>query len=191
MIFKKLKAALSQKKLEGIVYSALGEGMAAMKKRIFLDGQDVNGGLIGQYSKKPFYVPVSPQGKGFATSAGSQLTNKGIKPRGHKGDTYIYGDFKNGNKRKSMYFHNGYYEFRATTQRKNEKVDLSLTNQLQKDIRLGRRGNILTIEISSDLSTKKARGNELHFKKEIFSLSDSETKLIASEVDRLISKMLE
>ena len=74
---------------------------------------------------------------------------------------------------------------------KNEKVDLSLTNQLQKDIRLGRRGNILTIEISSDLSTKKARGNELHFKKDIFSLSDSETALIASEVDRLISKMLE
>ena len=184
---KNLKAALNPRTLQGFVFSALGEGMAEFKKRVFFEGKDIAGGQIGKYSRKPFYVPVKPQGKGFATGSGSQVTNKGIKPRGKKGDGYVYGNFKNGKTRKSMYFKDGYYEFRATTQRKNDKVDLSLTNQLQNDIRLGRRGNVLTVEITTDLSTKKARGNELHFKKEIFAFSKSEAELVASEIDRLLA----
>lgn len=190
MKLKDLKRTLNGKVMTGIALSAIGEGMAAFKARVFFEGKAADGSSIGEYSKKPFYLPVKKQGKGFAGKAGSQVTNAGIKPRGKKKEKYVYGDFKNGNKRKSMYFKDGYYEYRATVQRKNEKVDLSLTNQLNNDIKTGRRGNEVQVAITTKLSIEKARGNEERFKKDIFVFSDAETAQVEKEMERLFDKLL-
>ena len=175
-----------KKLIESAAVSAFNELYAVFLNRVFLDGQDNKGTQIGVYSTKPIYVSLQ-DGK---TSIGSQIDNTRLKPRGKDGS----GEFKNGKPRKSMYFKGGYSQFRKTVSRKTDKVYLSLSGQLQNDIRTGKSGGFLDIAIVGEESSDKARGNEERFNKEIFSIGKKEEtaleKKIEKEAERLVLKSL-
>lgn len=185
-----------KKLIEAGAVSAFNEFFANYKQRIFGDGKTANGGSIGQYSKKTLYVSLQKEGGVFKTSAKSQLSNAGLRPRGKgKSGSYNYGGFKNGSKRKSSYFKEGYSEFRKAVKRQNGKVDLNLTGQLFFDVRALRvRGGFLEIAIVGKESINKARGNEEHFRKDIFSVSQKEidalTEKIAKEALLIVEREL-
>lgn len=93
--------------------------MSIQSKRIFLQGQNANNGIIGSYSAKEIYV--SPK-------ANKGLPNFPLKGKLGKAD------FKNGNKHKSGYFKN-YLDFKTTIGRNQriKTVDLFLTGQLSRN----------------------------------------------------------
>lgn len=82
----------------------------AIGERIFEKGLNVNGGPIGQYSKKPIYI---------SDDQAPRSTN-------HRGKT--------GKTIKGGYYAGGYYEFRGQQGRENSFVNLRLTNELQNDL---------------------------------------------------------
>ena len=106
--------------------AALNGLEASLKTRIFTDGRDSGGGSIGNYSTKPMYVSIA----GAQARYGSQIKSSALTAVGKNGDT----EFKNGKKRRSQYFSDGYAGFRAQVGRQNQKVDLNLTGNLQDSL---------------------------------------------------------
>lgn len=142
-----------------------------MKQRIFLDGEDAEGGQIGKYSTEPIYVSVS----GAFAKYGSQIPTSKLKGRGKYG----------AKARKSQYFPDGWSGFRSFMGRAVDKVNLKLTGQLSNSIASGTERGVSTIAFTNDTARKKAEGNEEHFKVTkgtIFAGSDSE---IDALTDRL------
>lgn len=185
---------ITETKIQAIIVSAMNEGLAMFKKRVFLEGKDASGQNIGKYNTAPIYVPLKPQGKGYAGPAGSQVTNKGMKPRGKKpggsGTGYVYGPHKNGKPRESMYFEDGYKEYRETVKRKTDKVNLELTGDLNFNCRIGlRSGKGVVAEIVGELPNIKAAGNEKRFGKTIFVFSAVEAATVGKEIERRLDRL--
>lgn len=147
---------------QAAVVDGMNNLQADMKDRIFLNGLDVVGAPIGQYSTKPMYASL----KGTSQVRSSSLRGKGKFSNSPK--------FKNGNSRKSMYLAGGYSEYRTVVGRQNSTVDLNLTGSMQKDIRLGSMDNAVVLSFTTDTQLKKAAGNETRFGKTIFSASELE-----------------
>lgn len=147
---------------------AVNEGMlqltADFKDRIFQDGQDNDGNQIGSYSTKPMYVSISSQT--------SQVKKSGLKAKGK----YSNKDFANGKKRRSQYFPDGYKGYRDAVGRQSGKVDLFLTGDMFRDIRLGISEGSVQLAFASDFQVQKANGNEERFNKVIFAPSEEELK---------------
>lgn len=106
--------------------------MTMKSKRIFIEGKNANGGVIGEYSKKEMYA--SP--KGMQKNATRNLP--GFPLKGKEGKTR----FENGNAHKTGYFAN-YLTFKKSIGRnKNiQTVDLNLTGTLMQNWANGEIGN--------------------------------------------------
>lgn len=94
--------------------------MALQSKRIFIEGKNASGGLIGEYGKNPIYVSEKSRLKTNLPS---------FELKGKYGDT----KFENGEPHKSGYFES-YYDFKkAIGRNKNiSSVDLFLTGELHR-----------------------------------------------------------
>jgi len=176
---------------------AVNESMLELKadfiQRIFQDGKDVDGNLIGQYSTKAMYVSIPEATKRY----GSQISLSGLKPRGKKkGEAKANrsskfkvttkrfrtdeDDFtaKVKTERTSMYLPGGYKEFRELVGRLTDKVDLSLTFALRDDIDVRNNDGQSQLTFLKDDEVKKAGWAEERFKKIIFSPSEAELDIV-------------
>lgn len=141
---------------------AAAETLADYKDRIFNDGKATNESRIGDYSTKPMYASKS-QLKGLPKSR--------FKPKGKDGSSV----FKNGKKKRSTYLRNGYFEFRKTAGRQNKVVDLNLTGASARTIQLGTAaGGLIGFGFTDDARREILEGNEKKFRKQIFTISQSE-----------------
>lgn len=133
-----------------------------MANRIFIQGEDKNNALIGNYNtSKPIYVNPKNSPKKFATGG----------KRGNKK--------KNKEKYKTRYF-SSYRDFRAEIGRETRFVDLVLSGRLQSAVVSGiRKQNKFkwVSFIKSTIEQKKSEGMEKHFGKKIFELSQDEKEL--------------
>lgn len=149
--------------------------LAEYKNRIFVEGKDSTGGKIGTYSTKPMY--------GTKQAAVRKGAIKGI---GKNGDT----KFTNGKPHKSMYLPNGYAGFRAAQGRQTGFVDLNLSSSLFRAVQLYKQGDTTVIAIADIKESKKFRGNEKHFSKNIASLIPSEKELYQESIIELTKQEL-
>ena len=146
---------------------------AEMSQRIFVEGKDSSGGQIGSYSTEDIWINPNKT---------ATRNKKGFNPlKGKNGNT----EFKTNpsRKRKTSYFE-GWKGFRSTQGLNTAYVDLNNTGEMFKDFAktnlpfLDRVVQLSTNEFAStftkDINTKKASGNEEHFGKTIFELTQSE-----------------
>ena len=115
--------------------------MTMKSKRIFIEGKNANGGLIGEYSKKELYA--SP--KGMQKKATRNLP--GFPLKGKAGET----KFKNGNSHKTGYFEN-YLAFKKAVGLNKiiQTVDLHLTGTLMQNWANGEIGNPMAKKLSAN-----------------------------------------
>lgn len=156
---------------------------AVFKKRIFVEGKDSNGALIGDYSVKPMYInPAAPSLLGVKKS--------GLKPVGKNGQK----KFKNSNPHKTVYLATGYKELRTKTGRQSAKVDLNLSGSLSASIQTGRRGQFVVLGYTSQKKFLIMQGNEQRFNKQIDRLSQKELDTFRAaaklELERMVAKIL-
>lgn len=115
------------------------------KDRIFGKGLDTNGVKIGDYSTKPAYYTKE-----------AFIRTTAFKPRGKNGG----GDFKNGNKRTSMYMSKGYSELRTTQGRQAEFVNLKYSGSLERAFRVYKFGSEVLFGNASEPEHLKFEGLE-------------------------------
>ena len=143
------------------------------KDRIFGKGEDAAGGTIGKYSRKPLYVSQSQ-------------SPVRLNPKGKTGKN----KFKDGTAHKSQYFDQGYFGFRGQVGRQTGFVDLRLSGQMEQDYGLDARAGAYVSGFSNSTNYKKATGNEAHFKKDIFSVSEEEMDVFVDVYEDEIFKGL-
>lgn len=161
-----------------------------MTERIFVDGQATDGGGIGQYSTKDIWINPDK------TATRNQ---KGFNPlRGKNGDT----EFKTNpsRQRKTSYF-KGWKGFRSTQGLQTAVVDLNNTGDMFKDFgksNLPFLDRVVQLNVdeyastfSRPLNVKKASGNEEHFGKTIFKLSDEEKRNFYRTLELELKQALE
>ncbi len=159
-----------------------------MASRIFVQGKSTAGDKIGDYSTKGLYLSDSF----IATLPKIQATHKGKTGRSK---------FKNGDEHKSTYF-DGWKGVRDEAGRQTEKVDLSFIGDLQSEFTNSPVGspaskatprqinvNNYEIAVTSEANVNKARGNEKHFNKEIFEISEGEKKLFYDVAEFELKKL--
>jgi hypothetical protein len=131
-----------------VALQAAMTGAALMSQRIS-EGYAVDNTRIGDYSKKKLYA---------SKSAFEGRESKFNPPRN----------------KKTMKFEDGYSGLRKYVGLQNNYVDLVSTGSLAKSIRTALYGKDAIIAIFGSDSINKAEGNEKHFKKWIFGLSNDE-----------------
>ena len=161
---------------------AARDTVAMMHTRIFIDGKDRHGNMIGDYNTtNPLYVNVEK--------------NKNVLPRntkaiGKNGDTGNVGQ----NKRKTAYFEN-YLALRQDQGVQTKYVDLLLSGRLSfnfvnssvstssstlkrpisgKGVRLEKIDKLSYVIRLNAENWAKAKGNQVHFRKPIFLTSKEE-----------------
>lgn len=116
---------------------------AAVKRRVFRDGGNTDGGQIGEYSTKPIYVG-DVLGVTKFKKAGKSGSNK-------KADGSAY---------KTGYFAGGYKEFRGAVGRQSEKIDLNLSGATFKAHGVGTKDGRIVFGILTQSAVDIIEGNE-------------------------------
>ena len=143
------------------------DAFAEHQKRIFEDGRNADGGIIGKYSTDPLYVNPKNSPRTFS-------------PKGKTGKT----KFADGTPHVTRYFPTGYKGFRTAAGKVNPTVNLKLFGDLSRSYVPGFIGNKYCYGFISDKFDKIATGNEEHFRTSVFEASDQ-------EVDIFIESLLE
>jgi tetrahydromethanopterin S-methyltransferase subunit A len=140
---------LGGKSIDNLCLSIAQVVYANNLQRVFVDGQDIKGHTIGQYSRKPMYVNQNK-----STSKFAKIGKTGKKK------------FKNGKNHQTRYFKNGYFEFRNLI-KKGTKVNLNLTGSLKGNFRIEKQRNRYLIGFMSGEKGKIASHLEKHFGKKV------------------------
>lgn len=155
---------------------AVFETARMQANRIFNDGKDSLNTKIGNYNtSKPIYVNPKNSPKKFPTKGKLGNTKK-----------------KNGEPYKTSYF-TSYKQFRSAIGRATDKVNLQLFGQLQNDFVTGIKkiSNSEYVQtLKQQINFSKARGQEKHFGKPIFSLTKSEIEYFKKVVNEETIKIL-
>lgn len=157
--------------------------LALMRDRIHTDGQASNGGQIGMYSKG--YLTVrsgafknsSKSDAGFYSKGNKAVfdirTRKAVKIKSKKKEAST-----KGNTMRTMY-----------NRGSDPKVILSLTRQMESDYVIVPVENGHGIGFSNAENYNKAMWNERRYKKEIFSMTESEEKKALEIAERYIADL--
>lgn len=163
-----LKAASDPRVLNKAVISLFGD----MDQRIFVDGMAADGSPIGKYGTKPMYV--NPK----------ELPVK-LPPIGKTGKK----QFKDGKPHVTRYFAGGWKDVRNQTGRRIDRVNLDFTGGLHSGFSVDVSGKNPTIGFIDDLSAEKAEGNEDHFGKLIFDLTDKELNSLDQKISDSLTEL--
>jgi len=171
---------------------------AALKRRIFQDGQASRGTLIGtKYSSNEGYFTrdyFTARQSAFVPTAKETLVkettrvgkNSGISIRSvkvSKKDTSKINP-------KTMYVRDGYKGVRELQGRQTQKVDLKLSGSLEQNITNVRSGNKTLLVIKSQTEVKKSEDLEAIYKKPIFAPSYNEQKAAEDAMSKEVAKIL-
>jgi len=117
---------LDDKMPDIIATASMIELMGLHKERIFTNGLNTDNEKLGEYSLQPSYF-----------SEKSFIRKSSFKPKGKENK----GNFKNGNKRKSMYLSKGYNEFRDIQGRQTKHIDFNFSGSLESGFRIYKFGS--------------------------------------------------
>jgi hypothetical protein len=156
------------------------------KRRIFVDGKTTDGGKIGKYSTRPYYVNSNPkkQSRPSVQTSGllkpppkpvQLLPKSRLKPLGKNKRS----KFKNGKLKKTRYLPGGYKEFRDRVGRQSDKVDLNLTSATVGSLQIGRKGHRYIYGYTNRRAADIMRGNEKRFNKQIDKVSAAEISALS------------
>lgn len=169
---------------------AIRSVMALSIRRIFVNGQDINGRTF-RYSSRPIYVNPKSSPVKIAPIGKNQRAK-----------------FQNGRRKKTRYFGGGYKEFRQKINRESGHMNFRLFNELQLDYANSRLSNIASSNVViqnptptridqnhyqirlRDNNAKKVAGLEDRLKSQIFTHSDTEKKELARLVEFELGKFL-
>lgn len=170
-LIKKINAVISavqdEKTLGDLGVEMFIELKAEYTRRIFEQGLNTASKPIGKYSTEPGYY-----------SQGQFIRKASFKPQGK----FSTGDFKNGNKRKSMFLQSGYSQFRKIQGRKTDKVNLKLSGSLERGFDILQDGDSVIFGQTSQFEALKMYGIEDKFG-EVFSLAEEEIEFIGERVN--------
>ena len=151
-----------------------------MGNRIFNEGESANESTIGSYATSP-PIYVNPQN-----------SPKKFQPQGITGKVFKSGKNK-GQPHKTRLF-SSYRSFRQYIGRQTGFVNLDLSGRLRSDFITGLRKKSPTMYesvLKYGFNAKKARGQEKHWGKKIFSLTPTERKLfvkiVQDETNRIMN----
>lgn len=145
-------------KLQGqIIIETAQDVLATLDERIFDDGKAVDGSKIGKYSTRQLLIPPSKFIRKGDIKKVKPLIIKKTQPK--KGWVLVKG---------------GYSQFRKISGLQNNFVDLQLTGDLKRSLRLQPRRKAVDVVIRGKFNIKKVDDNEDRFNKKIFGLSKSE-----------------
>lgn len=152
---------------------AMIEAEAALKQRVFRDGQTESGANIGRYSTTPMYASTN-QSRAPYTKLRGKGRGKGSNKR----------TFKNGKVRRSRYFAGGYAELRSFLGRQNAKVDLFMTGSLRRSITTGTNKDRATMRFGDGESTIIGRGHEERYGRSIFAVNRRERANVYTRLEQ-------
>jgi len=145
--------------------------LSAVKRRIYLEGRAADGSDIGQYSTRPIYINPKNSPKDFG------------RPIGKTGSKFKTGE-KKGQDHKTRYFPDGYKGFRNSIGRPVNKVNLSLSGQMNAQFVVLVDGSRYFLGWPNGLYGDIAEGQEGHWRKKIFKLTDAELALFGLEFEK-------
>lgn len=150
---------------------------AISMQRIFVEGKDSTGGIIGVYSTDPTYINPKESPRKFS-------------PKGKNGK----GTFKNGKRKKTRYFGGGYKQYKGVIGRDNSKVNLINFGQLQSDLAnsLTRKGKSYETGTRRKENTDKLVGNSVKFtgrSNGISNLTEQEVQIFVDTFDFEVDKL--
>lgn len=167
---------------DGLVRIAATTQLSMMQTRIHEEGKAADGGDIGQYSSKPLYVSKEANpGKSFGRPLGK--VNKAGKQY-----SKFQGGKKKGQDHKSRYFAGGYKEYRSAIGRRSDKVDLSLSGQLGRQLTIIAAAGGYGIGWADAEKKKRAEALTKKYKKRIWYPTKEETEVIKKVVETELHK---
>ena len=152
--------------------------------RIHQEGKAASGQIIASsYSTNPMYVSLNM----FVRQSGKPAGSKAMKRLRGRGKNSTSPTFKNGSKRRSRYFPQGYKEFKQEQTGKT-KVNLSLSGGLQHDLML-RKADSKSFGLSfSNYGLDIYKGLENHYNVIIWFPTKEEQKRMSNAVEEFIIK---
>lgn len=162
---------------------------ASNLRRIHTNGLDVGMKRIGAYSVKPIYVNPKNSPKSFEpmgkTGKVFFKTEKGLRK-----SLQLAGSVVKGRMHQTRYFKAGYFGFRATIGRDVSVVNLNLSGKLRLDWAMEQSGKNWIIGFRSKYGHQVAQGNEIHFGRQIWGISNQDRKDIKEIEQEFITKSL-
>jgi hypothetical protein len=153
------------------ITASLGQYLVASNiERIHEDGKDVNMAKIGNYSNRP-PVYINP--------------SKAVRKKG----VGTPGTFKNGKKKKTVKF-DSYKDYRSSTGRRVDTVNLNLTGKLQSDLNLVVKGNVAEVGFTTDYGATVSDGLESKYAKTIWGVSKEDSKVLVEITLDEVSKFI-
>lgn len=170
-LVKKLEAIQKDEKTLGIIATTI---LASNTRRIHLEGKNINGGLIGQYSTTPLYISSSASPKKFGAPTGKTGKSK----------------FRSGKAHTSKYFAEGYAGFRNAVGRDASKVNLTLTSKLQNEFIAQRLGKGYVLGFTSSYGSDLRRAFETKYGARIWGVTRQDRALANKIALNAIKKRL-
>ena len=159
--------------LRGVATSLL----SSIKKRIHEDGGAADGGEIGQYdTTHALYVNPNRSPKKFA-------------PMGKTGERKFKTGVKKGQPHKTKYF-DSYKSFRGEIGRPTDKVNLSLSGQMNNQFTIIATENGYGLGWNNTEMVYRSKGLEIKYHKKIWALTDEEEKEVYRVANFEVSKIL-
>lgn len=168
-VLGRLKTMLSENKLDSLYRECALGVFASNERRVHNEGKAVNGSAIGKYSRKAIYVNPARSPRAFS-------------PVGKTGRT----TFKStGKPHKTKYFASGYAGFKSNIGF-GSRPNLQATGRLRADWTILRTSKGYQIGWASSYGAKISEGNEIHFGKKIWGISEEDKRNINSIVKRYV-----
>lgn len=149
---------------DNVVRTTATSMLGVIKNRIHEEGKAADGSDIGRYdTTNPLYVNPKNSPKSFPVE-------------GKTGKTKFETGIKKGQAHKTRYF-NSYSDFRQTIGRRTDKVDLSLSGQLNSQFVVIATENGYGLGWNNQEMPDRARGLESKYAKKIWGLTEGEKEL--------------
>lgn len=169
-VLGRLKKEFSPTNMDKMVREIAMNVYASNLRRVHNEGKAVSGN-IGKYSTKPLYVNPA--------KAGVRQFSK----KGKTGKTV----FKNGKPHKTGYF-SGYGSFKSAIGF-STTVNMEVTGRLRADWVILRSGSTYQIGFQSSYGKKISEGNEDHFGKQIWGVTDDDRRINTQIINRYLAKL--
>lgn len=135
---------LDEQAVDVAVVQSMGELQGDFLQRVFVEGENSDGGKIGTYSEEPSYYTKE-----------SFVRKSAFKPKGKSGETA----FKVVTRpRKSMYLEKGYKELRQIQSRPTNYVNLDYSGSLKNAYRVFKFGNAVLFGQNDAVEHQKIEG---------------------------------
>lgn len=154
-----LSNELSKSVVQSVIVPSANQLLAEIKNRIVLDGKDSNNSKIGSYSTKSAYYTREQFDR-----------RSSFKPQGKNSS----GNFKNGNRRKSMYINDGYKGLRNVQGKPTETMVLNYSGSTMVAYQQGATDTEVVQGMTTQLASDIRKGHEEKLSKPIYRASLAE-----------------